>query len=84
MPVDLSAGDFPWMVVGVSYHASGCKCWSLSWMVVGVSYHANGCKCWSLSRMVVGVSYHADDIRIVDEYLHGGYSYNQHEKGLAL
>ena len=72
MPVDVSVGAFPWMVVGVSYHASACKCWSLSHMVVGVSYHAGECKCWSLSQMVLGVSYHADDISNVDEDLHGG------------
>ena len=41
MPVDVSARDFPYMVVGVSYHAGGCKCWSLSQMVVGVCYHAD-------------------------------------------
>ena len=41
MPVDVSVGAFPWMVVSVSYHASGCKCWSLSRMVLGVSYHAD-------------------------------------------
>ena len=29
------------MVVGVSYHAGECKCYSLSRMVVGVSYHAH-------------------------------------------
>ena len=60
------------MVVGVSYDAGGCKCWSLSRMVVGVSYHAGGYKCWSLSWMVVGVSYHADDISAEEEDLHGG------------
>ena len=50
-------------------------------MVVGVSYHDGECKCWSLSWMVLGVSYHADDISVVNEDLHGGYAYNQHEKG---
>ena len=72
MLVDVGVGAFLWMVVCVSYHADGYKCWSLSRMVVGVSYHASGYKCWSLSRMVVGVSYHADDISVVDEDLHGG------------
>ena len=41
MPMDVSVGEFPLMVAGVSYHASGYKCWSLSRMVVGVSYHAD-------------------------------------------
>ena len=41
MPMDVSAGAFPRMVVGVSYHADGYKRWSLSQMVVGVSYHAD-------------------------------------------
>ena len=41
MTMDIIVGAFPRMVVGVSYHADGYKCWSLSRRVVGVSYHAN-------------------------------------------
>ena len=39
--MDISAGGFPRMVVGVSYHVGRYKCWSLSRMLVGVSYHAD-------------------------------------------
>ena len=60
------------MVVGLSYHAGVCKCWSLSQMVVGVSYHVGRYNFSSLSRILVGVSYHADDISTEEEELHGG------------
>ena len=46
------------MVVGVSYHVGGCKCWNLSRMVVGVSYHASECECcvmciWAVLRVTM-------------------------------
>ena len=51
------------MIVGVSYHGSGCECCAFSQMVAGVSYHDGDYKCSAFSKMIVGVSYHAGECK---------------------
>ena len=67
-------------------------------MVDGLSYHADGCESWAcLCDVVVDVLLPWSDVSVgrafltgsdisveEDEYVHGGWAYNQHENGLAL
>ena len=66
------------MVVGCVPPMVRCECWAcLSDMVVGSVPPMFRYKCW------VGYSDYNLDIS-VEEDLHGGWAYNQQEKGLAL